>query len=243
MNKPSYISKPDWDILITKYSFKKLQKYINKGYPYQYLIGNVDFYHSNIIVNKNVLIPRWETEQLVDLVIKRIKKYPISTNRGLDICTGSGCIAINLAKELNINFDAVDISSKALKVAKKNVTNNKANVNLYKLDILKDKIDNKYSLIVCNPPYVSYDEEVGKETKFEPSIALFASNNGLEFYEHILKTIKDNLEDKFLMAFEIGCNQKEALKKLSSKYFSDSKIIFEKDYDNKDRFMFITNNE
>ena len=243
MNKPNYISKPDWDILTKKYSEKKLQKYINKDYPYQYLIGNVEFYHSNIIVNKNVLIPRWETEQLVELVIKRIKKHSLNTNKGLDICTGSGCIAINLAKELNMSFDAIDISSKALKVAKKNIINNKAPVNLFKCNILKDKINNKYSLIVCNPPYVSYDEEVGKETKYEPDIALFAKNDGLEFYEHILKTIKPNLEDKYLLAFEFGCNQKDSLKRISSKYFSDAKIIFEKDYSNKDRFMFITNNE
>ena len=241
MNKPDYISKPDWDILTKKYSLKKIQKYLNKSYPYQYLIGDVDFFNSKIIVNKNVLIPRWETEQLVELVVKKVKNKKI--NKAIDICTGSGCIAISLAKELNISFDAIDISNKALKVANKNIKINNVDVKTKRMDILKNKLDNKYSLIVCNPPYVSYDEEVGEETKYEPQEALYAYNNGLEFYEVILKNIKNNLEKEYLIAFEIGCNQKEELDKIAKKHFSNSKITFAKDYNDRYRFMFIENHE
>ena len=241
MNRPDYISKPDWDILTKKYSLKKIQKYLNKSYPYQYLIGDVDFFNSNILVNKNVLIPRWETEQLVELVIKKVKNKEI--NKAVDICTGSGCIAISIAKELKISFDAIDISKKALKVANKNIKKNKVDVQTKRLDILKNKLSGKYSLVVCNPPYVSFDEEVGKETKYEPQEALYADNNGLEFYDAILKNIKQHLEKDYLMAFEIGCNQKDELSKIAKKNFSKSKISFEKDYSDKYRFMFIENSE
>ena len=243
MNKPDYISTPDWNILNNKYSEKNLKKYIDKDYPYQYLIGNVDFYNSNIIVNKNVLIPRWETEELVNRIVLKLKDYNYKPTKGLDICTGSGCIATCLAKELNIPFDAIDISSKALKVAKTNIVNNKVNVSLLKKDVLKSNLDGKYDLIVCNPPYVSYDEEVGKETKYEPQNALFANNKGLEFYEVLLKSLSNNLLDKYFIAFEIGASQKKDILELSNKYFKDSNIFIEKDLNNKDRYLFITNIE
>ncbi len=243
MNKPDYISSPDWKLLTSKYSDKVLEKYLNKNYPYQYLIGNVDFYNSNIIVNKNVLIPRWETEELVNIVIKKVEEMNFKPEKGLDICTGSGCIAISISKELNIKFDAIDISRKALKVAKQNIINNKVRVSLHKINILKEKIKEKYDLIICNPPYVSYDEEVGKETKYEPQKALYANNNGLEFYEKILSNISDNLLDKYLIAFEIGASQREALNKIASKYFNEVEISFLKDLNSRDRYLFITNIE
>ncbi|MBQ9834409.1 MAG: peptide chain release factor N(5)-glutamine methyltransferase [Bacilli bacterium] len=241
MNKPDYISYPDWRILKEKYSEKKLAKYFAKNYPYQYLIGNVEFYGYPIIVNKKVLIPRWETEDLVDRIIKKIKKAHLKINKAIDICTGSGCIAVALAKELSISISAVDKSTKALKVAKKNAKLNNTPVTFKKMDVLKEDFNDKYNLIVCNPPYISYDEEVGKETKYEPQKALFAENNGLEFYEHLLKTLPNHVEDKYLIAFEIGMNQKPQLNQLAKKYFPKAKITFEKDLNNRERFLFIKN--
>lgn len=239
MNKPEHISYPDWEILKNKYSTKKLAKYLAKNYPYQYLIGNVEFYGYPIIVNKNVLIPRWETEDLVDRVIKEIKKAHLKINKALDICTGSGCIAVALAKELSISISAVDKSPKALKLAKKNAKLNNTTITFKKMDVLKEDFKDKYNLIVCNPPYVSFDEEVGKETKYEPQMALFAKNDGLEFYEHLLKILPNHVEDKYLIAFEIGMKQKPELQKLVKKSFPKAQITFEKDLNNRERFLFI----
>ena len=241
MNKPDYISTPDWNILINKYSEKELKQYIDKDYPYQYLIGDVQFYNSKIIVNKNVLIPRWETEELVNRVIKKLANF--NPKKGLDICTGSGCIAISLSNALNIPFNAIDISRKAWKVAKKNVVFNHANVKLIQKDILKKTINDKYDLIICNPPYVSYEEEVGKETKYEPQNALFADNRGLLFYQVLLKQLNNNVLEKYFIAFEIGASQKKDVINIAKRYFSNSKITVEKDLNNKDRYLFITNIE
>lgn len=240
MNKPDYISKPDWDLLLKKYSIKKINKYLKKNYPYQYLLKDVFFYNSLIKVNKNVLIPRWETEQLVDKIVKRLN---FKINKGLDLCTGSGCIAISLSKELSVYFDAIDISKKALKVAKKNIKMNNATVNLIRKDLLKDNVEGKYDLIVCNPPYISYNEEVGIETKYEPQNALFADHNGLIFYETILKNIRNNLNSKYLIAMEIGASQKKDVINIAKQYFKKANIVIEKDNNNRDRFLFITNCE
>ncbi len=243
MNKPDNISVPDWKLLKEKYSDRKLKSYIDKNYPHQYLIGNVDFYNINIIVNKNVLIPRWETEELVNKVVKKINKTKFKPQKGIDICTGSGCIGISLAKELSVSFDAIDCSGKALRVAKKNAKKNNAELSFIKLNILKKKLSGKYDLVVSNPPYVSYEEEVGDETKYEPKISLFANDNGLEFYKRIISTIKDNLREKYFLAFEIGASQKKNLEKIAKKYFKGSNIYFEKDLNGYDRYLFINNIE
>lgn len=243
MNKPDYISKPDWDILITKYSENKLKKHLKRNYPYQYLIGNVEFYNSKIIVNKNVLIPRWETEDLVDKIVKKIKKSKFKPKTGLDLCTGSGCIAISLSKELEVPFIAVDTCKKALKVAKENVAINKANVSLIKSDVLKGKLIGTFDIIVSNPPYVGYNEPVDKETEYQPKKALYAKNNGLYFYEVLLEKIKDNLSNKYLIAMEINSALKDKILEIAKNNYPDSIITIEKDLYSKDRFLFITNIE
>ena len=160
-----------------------LRKY-NLGIPVQYIVGNVDFYGNIIEVNENVLIPRFETEELVDRVIKRLKdKIRLDV---VDLGTGSGCIAIALAKNLDCAVDAVDISSSALEVAKRNAINNNVDINFYLGDMLKP-LNKKYDLIISNPPYIAYDEEIMNIVKYnEPSIALYADNNGLYYYEQIL---------------------------------------------------------
>lgn len=211
-------------------------KKLNEGIPVQYIVGNVDFCGNIIDVNENVLIPRFETEELVDRTIKRLKN---KTNpKIVDLGTGSGCIAITLAKSLNTTIDAVDISPKALEVAKNNALKNNVSINFY-LGNMLEPLSNKYDCIISNPPYIAYDEEVMDIVKNnEPHIALYAENNGLQYYEQILFNCKNYLNDKALIAFEIGETQGEQIKQLAHKYL-DCDVAIEKDLQEKDRFVFI----
>ena len=213
-------------------------KKLEKGVPVQYIIGNVDFYGNIIEVNENVLIPRFETEELVDRVIKKLKN---KNNLDIvDLGTGSGCIAITLAKKLNSNVDAVDISKEALEVAKKNAINNNVSINFYLGDMLKP-LNKKYDLIISNPPYIAYDEEIMDIVKNnEPHIALYADNDGLYYYEQILKNVKDYLKKDYLIAFEIGYKQAKKIELLAHTYLS-CKVTIEKDLSDKDRYIFIEN--
>ena len=221
--------------------FDKLEEGINKlnqGIPVQYIVGNVEFYGCIIEVDKNVLIPRFETEELVDRVIKKLKN---KNNLDIvDLGTGSGCIAISLAKNLNSNVDAVDISETALEVAKKNAINNDINVNFYLGDML-NPLNKKYDLIISNPPYISYDEEIMDIVKNnEPHLALYADNEGLYYYEQILKNVKDYLKKDYLIAFEIGYKQAKKIEILAHSYLN-CKVTVEKDLYGKDRYVFIKN--
>lgn len=214
-----------------------IKKY-NLGIPVQYIVGNVDFYGNIIEVNENVLIPRFETEELVDRVIKKLKdKNKLDI---VDLGTGSGCIAIALAKNLDCIVDAVDISESALEVAKKNAINNKVNINFYLGDML-EPLNEKYDLIISNPPYIAYDEEIMNIVKYnEPNIALYADNNGLYYYEQILSNCKKYLKENSLIAFEIGYKQADAIKKMAYKYL-DCNVEIEQDLQGKDRYIFIEN--
>ena len=179
-------------------------KRVDAGEPIQYVIGNVDFYGNILEVNKNVLIPRFETELLVEKTINYIKKRFDDKIDILDIGTGSGAIAITLAKEVDSNVTAVDISKEAIDVAKKNAFNNKVDINFIESDLF-DKIKGKFDVIISNPPYISYDEEIMDVVKNnEPEIALFAKNDGLYYYEEILKNCSKYLKDKFLIALLIN---------------------------------------
>ena len=163
-------------------------KRLNNGEPVQYIVGNVDFYGYKINVNKNVLIPRFETEELVFKTINLIKKNLNENIKVLDIGTGSGCISIALKKEIpGLDITAVDISEDALVVAKNNALENNCEINFIKSDLFNN-IDDKYDLIISNPPYISYDEQIMDIVKKnEPHLALYAKNNGLYFYEEIIK--------------------------------------------------------
>ena len=132
---------------------------LKKGEPVQYIVGNVDFYGNKINVNKNVLIPRFETEELVEKTINYIKKYFGKKIDIVDLGAGSGCIAITLKKEIDCNMDAVDISSDALSVARENAKINNVDINFYEGDMLKP-LNKKYDVIISNPPYISYNEEM-----------------------------------------------------------------------------------
>ena len=222
--------------------YNKCLKELEKGRPIQYIIGEVNFYGYNFKVNDNVLIPRFETELLVDKTIKKIKKYFINKPVDiLDLGTGSGCIAITLKKELLSNVDALDISTEALAVAKRNAILNNANINLINEDMTKYR-EKKYDIIISNPPYIAHDEKIMDIVKNnEPHIALYADNNGLTFYQHIIKNIPYITNDKYLVCFEIGANQGNAIVDIANKYLKDINISVEKDYANLDRYVFITN--
>ncbi len=218
-----------------------LKKY-QEGYPLQYLIGDVDFYGYKIKVDENVLIPRFETEYLVEKTLNLLKKYNFENPNILDLATGSGCIAIALKKEITSNVSALDYKNNVLEIAKQNALNNKATINFQKLDILKEEWQGNYDLIISNPPYVSYQEPTDPKTKYEPQDAIFALNDGLIFYENIAKKSKNVLKKKSIIALEMGYNQKDKVISIFKKFYPEAKIYGEKDLNNFDRYIFVLNN-
>ena len=239
MNNLEYLEK-----YVDKKKLPKSIKKLKKGIPVQYIVGNVSFYGYTINVNKNVLIPRFETEELVENTLKYINKYFNDNINVLEIGTGSGCISIALKKEnSNLSITATDISKKALKVAKNNAKMNNVDIKFINTDIYEG-INDKFDCIISNPPYISKDEKIMDIVyKNEPHLALFADNNGLYFYEEILKNIKTILNEKYLICFEIGNTQAEEIKKISNKYLPNSKVILKKDMQQRDRMIFIHNFE
>ena len=176
--------------------------------PLQYIFGQVEFYGLDYIVNSDVLIPRPETEEIVDLIIKDSEqKENLSI---LDIGTGSGCIAFSLAKYLkNPNINAIDYSMPALKVAKQNKDNlDIDNVKLIHADILTTIPKQKYDIVVSNPPYISTNEmnQLEKELAYEPEIALTDYSDGLKFYRRFVTIFKDILSTKGVFYLEINNN-------------------------------------
>lgn len=242
MEKPESITTNDWKLLKAKYkNLNKVVKKLKKNYPVQYLIGNVNFYGYNISVNKHVLIPRFETETLVEKTIEYIKKLKLENGSLIDLGTGSGCISIVLKKELEtLNITGLDISNKALKLARKNAKNNKADINFIKENIFKFKPVNKYDILISNPPYITEDDEISPNIKYEPKKAIF-TNDGLKYYRHIMSTCSNYLNKKNLIAFEIGDKQGKDLKKLAKDFFPKAKIKLERDLSGRDRYLFIIN--
>ena len=220
--------------------YNECLKQLEKGIPIQYIIGNVDFYGNTINVDKSVLIPRFETELLVDKTINKIKK--IFQNEKVDILdlgTGSGCIAITIKKEINSNVDALDISNDALNIAIENAKNNQVDINFIKKDMTTYK-EKKYDVIISNPPYIKYDEEIMDIVKNnEPHLALYAEDSGLYFYKQIINNIPYITKEKYLICFEIGMNQATDIVNYAKQNLSNIEISVEKDYSEKDRFIFI----
>lgn len=229
------------DELVEKY--KKLVNARVNNYPLQYILGDVIFYGYRFVINENVLIPRFETEELVEKVIYFIESKFIDCKKVIDLGCGSGVIGITLAKKKEyLDVTCLDISEEALKVTK---TNNKllnANVKIIKGDMLED-INEKYDLIISNPPYIKTNEIIEDIVrKNEPSIALYGGDDGLLFYKKILSKAKNVLNKKFLVAFEIGCTQAEEIANLAKKYLDDIEINVIKDLSEKDRIMLIYSN-
>jgi release factor glutamine methyltransferase len=216
-------------------------KRLKAGEPVQYIVGDTEFYGNIIKVNKNVLIPRPETEELVEKTIKLIKETFKDNLSIIDIGTGSGCIPIALKKELpNSTITAVDISKEAIEVAKENAIINNVSINFIKSNLFKE-VKGKYDVIISNPPYIREDEQIMDIVKNnEPHLALYAKDNGLYFYKEILKEATKYLKDKYLIAFEIGEEQGQDIIKIAKEYLPESKVILEKDLRHFDRFVFIT---
>ena len=210
-------------------------KRLENGEPVQYIVGDVDFYGYTFKVDKRVLIPRFETEGLVEIALTYLK----DGDSIIDLGTGSGCIAITLKKKLpNSLVDAVDISSDALTLAKENAKLNNVDINFYLGDMLCT--NKKYDCIISNPPYIPYDEEVMDIVKNnEPNNALYADNNGLYFYEEILKKANTYLNNKYYIFFEMGYNQGESIKSIALKYL-DCTVEIKKDLQGFDRYVIIT---
>lgn len=212
------------------------QDYLYNNIPVQYIIGHTYFYGLKFKVNKHVLIPRFDSEILIECIFKNLdlnKNYTI-----LDIGTGSGALSIVIKKYFpNTIIDAIDISSKAIELAKENSKINNVDINFYESDIFSN-INKKYDIVISNPPYISVDEELSPEVKQEPHIALYANNNGLYFYEEILKNINKYLNKNFYVFLEIGYTQANEIKKIIKKRLGiDAEVV--KDLQGLDRVIII----
>lgn len=211
--------------------------------PIQYILGETEFYGLPFLVNENTLIPRPETEELVEWIISDNNiQHPTSNIQLLDIGTGSGCIAISLAKNLpNAQVSAIDVSEKALATAHKNAEINKVDVNFILKNILETEVlDEKYDIIVSNPPYVRNleKEEIKPNVlEYEPHLALFVEDNdALLFYRKIAELAKKNLSKNGKLYFEI--NQylgKETVELLEEMGFKN--IVLKKDIYGNDRMI------
>ena len=236
------------DFLITEKNLidlKNIVKRLQKEEPIQYIIGNTEFYGLPFLVDKNTLIPRTETEELVAWVLDEIKvltNNKITELSILDIGTGTGCIPISLAKNLtSLNISAIDISPEALLIAKQNAILNKVTIEFIELDILNaESLPQEYDVIISNPPYVRELEK--KEIKNnvlenEPHLALFvADENPLIFYNKIADLAKKQLSKNGMLFFEI--NQylgKETINMLVKKGFKN--IQLKKDLFGNDRMI------
>ena len=215
--------------------------YINEKQPLQYITGKQAFYGHEFYVNEDVLIPRWETEELVERLIIYIditfsdKKLDI-----LDIGTGSGCIAVTLAKKTsNSNVVATDISEKALKIAQKNNEKLETNVKFLVGDLFEPVKNMRFDLIVSNPPYIPNGEAIGPTVIHEPEVALYGGNKGLDFYERIIRESKNYINPHGLIAFEHAYNTKAELAELALKYYPNAKVTQFQDLSKRDRFTFI----
>ena len=238
--KPEYITNTDWQLLKEKYrdNIEEVLDKLEEHYPVQYLIGNVEFLNTIIHVDERVLIPRFETELLVEKTIQKLKKMKLENPNILELGTGSGCISIALKKNIDCKVSAVDISEDAIQVARENATINKVSIDFKVQDMLNINYEG-YDLIISNPPYVSETEPVGKETQYEPQNALFAKEKGLFFYQEIIKKISELSTKPKLIAFEIGMTQGNELLEFSKKHLSTMTSSIEKDLTGRDRYLFI----
>lgn len=223
--------------------YKQAIDALKTGQPIQYVIGNVNFYGINFEINKDVLIPRFETEELVENTINYIKKYFTEPVDIIDLGCGSGVIGLTLEKKVSTKtVDLIDISPKALEVAHKNCENLNSKANLIESDMFSN-ITKKYDIIISNPPYIKTTEEIEKIVKDnEPEIALYSGEDGLDCYRKILKDIDKHMKDKCLVAFEIGQTQADDIKEIIKDYLNDVTVIVKKDLSGRDRMLFILKN-
>lgn len=208
-----------------------------KREPIEYILGQVEFYHCQIDLSKDVLIPRQETEQLVDKIVRELKKCDLKEKILWDICTGSGCIGIALKKHLpDLRVCLSDISPEALALAKHNAEKNGVEVSVAQGDLLSAFPGQKCHFFVCNPPYVSTVEYPGLEPEvrdWEPKLALVGGELGLDCYRRLAEELPGHLYPGAKGWFEIGKGQGKSLLEL----FKGWRAKVELDYAGTDRFF------
>ena len=196
--------------------FQLINKHIKDDTPLSHLVGFEYFYDRKFKVTSDILSPRMETEELVYKVIDYIRKNNLTNIKILDLCTGSGIIGITLKKELeefDVKILASDISSRALTVAKENASSLEADISFVESDLFSN-IQDKFDIIVSNPPYIAHDDKKTiKENvlNYDPHLALFADEEGMYFYRNIIEKSRPYLNEKGIMFFEIGYDQKEKI--------------------------------
>ena len=214
---------------------KMLEEYV----PIQYITNKQEFMQLNFFVNENVLIPRSDTEILVEEIIENYKNKEVKI---LDLCTGSGWIAISLKKYIeNSKVYAIDISEEALNIAKQNAMNNETDITFIKSDMFSNIKEEKFDIIVSNPPYIKTEviKKLDKEVKKEPLIALDGGNDGLYFYKKIIEEGYKFLNEEGKIFFEIGYDQKEDIINLINNNNKYELIKTKKDLENNDRIIVI----
>ena len=222
--------------------FSLIEKHIKGDVPLSHLVGFEYFYDRKYKVTKDVLSPRMETEELIYKVIEYVNASNKNKFKILDLCTGSGIIAITLKKELeqvSVDIIASDISEEALEVAKENSQSHDATIKFIKSDIFNN-IDDKFDIIVSNPPYIDRKDEVtmlDNVLKYDPHLALFAEEEGLYFYRKIIEQAKDYLKENGVMFFEIGYDQKDKIIQLADMNEYSAKVY--KDINGRDRMAFL----
>lgn len=225
---------------------EKLCSFIKKmktGMPYQHILGETEFYGMTFFVNENVLIPRPETEELLEFAIKKIHNSTLSVDslKILDIGTGSGIIPLVLKKHFTTaEVTSIDYSEKALEMAKKNADFHQLNINFIHADYLNFELHQDFNIIISNPPYIGIDEENEIENSvkdFEPTIALFSpTSDALIFYRKIAEDAQKYLSDNGLLFLEINQKLGPETLELYKNDFTEAELI--KDLSGNDRFIF-----
>ena len=218
--------------------FQLINKHIKDDTPLSHLVGFEYFYDRKFKVTSDVLSPRMETEELVYKVIDYIRKNNLTNIKILDLCTGSGIIGITLKKELeefDVKILASDISSRALTVAKENASSLEADISFVESDLFSN-IQDKFDIIVSNPPYIAHDDKKTiKENvlNYDPHLALFADEEGMYFYRNIIEKSRQYLNEKGVIFFEIGYDQKEKIITLGEN--NKFETVIYKDINGRDR--------
>lgn len=216
------------------------------GTPVQHLTGYEMFYGRKFLVNSDVLIPRPETEELVEEALELIQKHiPEPSPTIADIGTGSGIIAITMKQEMpSSKVTATDISQKALDTAQKNAVELGADIEFMLGDLLAPLAGRKWDVILSNPPYIAYSEAEAMSDSvkdFEPHSALFAEQEGLALYQHMMEDLPERLNKPGIIGLEIGYLQGEAVENMLKKAFPQAKIYCKKDINKNDRMVFCIN--
>ena len=239
-DKAKLLANPDYKL--DKKQEEKFREFIErrkKHEPVWYITGKIEFYGLDLEVSQNVLIPRPETEFLVEEVLSLAKN-----SRILELGTGSGAISLAIASKLKNKTFASDISGGALQVAKKNAKKLglEKNIEFRQGDLLEPWKGEKFDIIVANLPYIPHEDMSSLALDihhWEPRLALDGGKDGLEIYEKLLSQAKDYLNKNATMFFEIGIEQGDKLKKLVKKYLQDATVQIKKDYGNIDRIAII----